>query len=145
MFDIETLIKQGESETLEFKKTTSEWKEIIKTVSAFSNTKDGIILVGVNNNGIVQYIKIGKDTIENLTNKIIQNTDLKILPKIKVQNINNSNIIIINIKESSDHLVLAFGRPYKRVGKSTVRISKDEYEEIILEKHKDKLYFDEKI
>ena len=44
------------------------------------------------------------------------------------------------MKESSDHLVLAFGRPYKRIGKSTLRMSKDEYERLILDKHKDKLY-----
>ena len=49
------------------------------------------------------------------------------------------------VKESSDHLVLAFGRPYKRVGKSTLQMSKDEYERSILEKHKDKLYFDSQI
>ena len=41
--------------------------------------------------------------------------------------------------------MLAFGRPYKRVGKSTVRMSKDEYERLILEKHKEKLYFDSQI
>ncbi|MBA7513639.1 hypothetical protein ES705_05656 [subsurface metagenome] len=35
--------------------------------------------------------------------------------------------------------------PYKRVGKSTLRMSKDEYERSILEKHKDKLYFDSQI
>ncbi|MBU4299201.1 hypothetical protein KJ636_04115 [Patescibacteria group bacterium] len=41
--------------------------------------------------------------------------------------------------------VLAFGRPYKRMGKSTVKISKGEYERLILEKHKDKLQFDNQI
>ena len=41
--------------------------------------------------------------------------------------------------------MLAFGRPYKRVGKSTVRVSKDEYERLILEKHIDKFQFDTKI
>ena len=49
------------------------------------------------------------------------------------------------MKESLDHLVLAFGRPYKRVGKSTVKMSKDEYEKLILEKHKEKLQFDNQI
>lgn len=79
--NIKTLIAKGESETLEFKKSVGESKEIIKTISAFSN----------------------------------------------------------------DHLTLAFGRPYKRVGKSTVKMSKDEYERLILKKHKDKLYFDSQV
>ena len=73
---------------VEFKKSLSESKEIIKTISAFANTKGG-------------------------------------------------------------------RPPYKRVGKSTLRMPKDEYgrgvlhtplqERSILEKHKDKLYFDSQI
>jgi len=78
-------------------------------------------------------------------NQITQNTDPKIHPRITVEKIDEKQIIIIKIKESSDHLVLAFGRPYKRVGKSTLQMSKDEYERSILEKHKDKLYFDSQI
>ena len=35
--------------------------------------------------------------------------------------------------------------PYKRVGKSTLKVSKDEYERLILEKHRDRLYFDSQI
>ena len=78
-------------------------------------------------------------------NQITQNTDPKIHPRITVEKIDEKQIIIIKIKESSDHLVLAFGRPYERVGKSTLQMSKDEYERSILEKHKDKLYFDSQI
>jgi len=44
-----------ELETLEFKESLSEWKEIVETVSAFSNTKGGTILIGINDSG-----KIGK-------------------------------------------------------------------------------------
>jgi len=37
--NLKKLISQGESETLEFKKSTGEWKEIIETISAFANTR----------------------------------------------------------------------------------------------------------
>ena len=143
--NLKKIISQGESETVEFKKSPGESKEIIKTISAFANTKGGRIFVGVSNSGKVLSVEIGKDTIERLTNQITQNTDPKINPHITVERIDEKQIIIIKVKESSDHLVLAFGRPYKRVGKSTIRMSKDEYERIILEKHKDKLYFDSQI
>jgi len=134
-----------ESDTLELKKSVGEWKEIIETVNAFSNTRGGEIYIGINNNGEVDGVEIGKNTLEDLTNKIKENTDPKIFPQITREVIDDKSIIIIEVKESSDHLVLAFGRPYKRVGKSTVRMSKDEYENLILEKHKVKLQFDTKI
>ena len=142
---LKKIISQDESETVEFKKSLSESKEIIKTISAFANTKGGRIFIGVSNYGKVLGVEIGKDTMEHLVNQITQNTDPKVQPHITIEKIDEKQIIIIKVKESPDHLVLAFGRPYKRVGKSTIRMSKDEYERIILEKHKDKLYFDSQI
>jgi len=143
--NLKKIISQGESETVEFKKSPSESKEIIKTISAFANTKGGRIFVGVSNYGKVLGVEIGKDTVERLANQITQNTDSKVHPHIIIEKINDKQVIIVKVKESSDHLVLAFGRPYKRIGKSTLRMSKDEYERLILEKHKDKLYFDSQI
>ena len=90
-------------------------------------------------------VQIGKGTIEKLVNQIAQNTDPKIHPKVTTKTVAGRTLITLEVKESHDHLVLAFGRPYKRVGRSTVRMGKDEYERLVLEKHKDKLYFDEQI
>ncbi|GAF72070.1 unnamed protein product, partial [marine sediment metagenome] len=103
------------------------------------------IFIGISNFGKALGVEIGKDTMERLVNQITQNTDPKVHPRITIEKIDEKQIIITKVKESSDHLVLASGRPYKRVGKSTLQMSKDEYERIILEKHKDKLYFDSQI
>ncbi len=139
------LIGNNESPTIEWKSSLSSVNEIIETICAFANTEGGKILIGISKSGKILGVEIGKDTIEHLTNQISQNTDPKIHPKITVEKTNNKHIIIIEVKESPDHLVLAFGRPFKRVGKSTVRMSKDEYEKLILEKHREKLYFDSQI
>ena len=62
--NLKELIAKGESETLEFKKSPSEWKEIVETVSAFSNIKGGTIVVGIGDDGKIHSIAIGKNTIE---------------------------------------------------------------------------------
>jgi len=139
------IVGEDESLNIEWKPSLSQIKEIIETISGFSNAEGGKIIIGVSKSSKILGVEIGKDTIEHLTNKIAQNTDPKINPRITTEKINGKSLIVIEIKESSDHLVLAFGRPFKRVGKSTVRMSKDEYERIILEKHKEKLYFDSQI
>lgn len=143
--NVKDQISQGESETIEFKKSAGEWKEAIETISAFANAVGGRIIIGVLQTGKLLGVEIGKGTIEDLTNKISQNIDPKIRPRVTMEKMDGKSLIMIEVKESSDHLVLAFGRPYKRVGRSTVQMSKDEYERSILEKHKDKLYFDEQI
>ncbi|MFH2026693.1 MAG: RNA-binding domain-containing protein [bacterium] len=137
------LLSEDESETLEFKKSTGEWREIIETISALANTGGGIILVGISDKGEVLGLQIGKRTIEDLTNKIKENTDPKIFPTLSFENINGKNIILIEIEESKSKPVFAFGRAYKRVGKSTLRMSKDELERVIIEGKK--VYWDEQI
>lgn len=134
-----------ESMTIEWKPSLSQMKEIIETISGFASTEGGKILIGVTESGKVKGVEVGKGTIEELANKIGQNTDPKIQPRISFEKTKNKNLIVIDVKESVDKLVLAFGRPYKRIGKSTMRMGKDEYERRILEKHKDKLQFDTRI
>ena len=139
------LIDKKESEDIEYKKSVGEWKEIVKTVAAFSNTNGGRIIVGVSKSGKIVGMEIGKSTIEDLTNKIVVNTDPKVYPKIAAEKIGEKDVIVIEVNESTDKLVLAFGRPFKRLGKSTIRMSKDEYEKTILEKHSGKLQFDTQV
>lgn len=58
---MDELIAKTESENIEFKKSVGEWKEIVETVSAFSNTSGGKILVGISNSGKVIGVKENGD------------------------------------------------------------------------------------
>jgi ATP-dependent DNA helicase RecG len=137
----EALIRKGESGTVEFKEKFDN--ETIETVVAFANAKGGIILIGVSDNGEVKGIKIGKDTVERITNKILQTTDPKIYPKISVRKIKSKKIVIVEVEESKNKPCFIFGRAFKRVGKSSVKMSKGEIEKLILERRK--IYWDEQI
>lgn len=141
--EIRKYISQSESETLELKKSTGEWKEIIETISAFANTKGGIIIVGISSKGKATGIQIGEKTIEDLTNKIKENTDPKIFPGILVKKIEGKEVILIKVEESRSKPVFAFDRTYKRVGKSTVRITSEGIRRLALEGKK--IYWDEQI
>ncbi len=123
---IKELIEIGESETVEFKKSTGEWKEMVETISAFANTKGGVILVGVDKKKEICGVSIGKGTIEDLTNKILNNTEPKIYPEIGIQSLDKKNIIYIKVEAYPYDVVLAFGKPFKRVGRNTVRMNNDE-------------------
>ena len=134
-------IKNSESEILELKESTGEWKAIIKTISAFANTRGGAVVVGISDKGEITGVRIGKRTIEDLTNKIKENTDPKIFPGISVENINGESIILIKVEESLSKPLFAFDRAYKRVGKSTVRATSEEIRKMALEGKK--IYWDE--
>jgi len=140
--DVLKPIEKGESDTLEFKSSLADINKIVEDISGFSNSRSGKILIGISNSGKVLGIEIGKDTVERLANKIVSNTEPKVYPNISVKEIDAKKIIVIEIPKSSE-TVLAFGRPFKRVGKSTVKMSKEEYEKLIIEKKK--VYFDSQV
>ncbi len=66
IMDLKELISQGESEILEFKESLQLENEIGKSVSAFSNSKGGIILIGVSDKREIKGVQTGKKTIIDL-------------------------------------------------------------------------------
>jgi len=137
------LVKKRESEILEFKPSLSQIKGIIETISAFSNTRGGSIIIGVDDKRNILGVDVGKKTIESLANKIKQNTDPQVYPSIFVEDIDGKNIIVVEVKESKSKPVFAFDRVYKRVGKSNHRVSSEEIRKMVVEGRK--IYWDEQI
>ena len=107
MNEIAKLLKRGESETVEFKPSLSQMDKIMASVSAFSNTKGGEVVIGVSDKSEVVGVDIGKKTIESLANRIKQNTDPTIYPSIRVGEIDEKQVIVVDVEESKQKPVLA--------------------------------------
>jgi ATP-dependent DNA helicase RecG len=136
------LISQGESETIEFKKSLLLKDEIGAAISAFSNAKGGVILIGVTDTGKISGVDIGANTIENEANYIKRHTDPQIFPSIKVHEIKDKKIVAIEVSESNDKPVFFKNHAYKRVGKTKQQISSSEIRKLAAEVKK-KLNWDE--
>jgi len=54
---IDSLIKQGEHQQLDFKHSISDSKKIARSLAAFANTDGGKLLVGVRDNGSIAGVK----------------------------------------------------------------------------------------
>ena len=119
-----------ESETIEFKESLSEIREIIETLSVFSNNKGGRILVGVDDQGHVKGMDIGKNTIESLANKIKRHTDPPLFPSITVEAHEEKEILSIEVEESPIKPVFAYDRAFKRVGRTNQRLTSSEIREL---------------
>jgi len=128
---IEDIIKKGESETVEFKRSLAETREIIETVCAFANTKGGVIIVGIDDKGEIKGVSIGKRTIEDLVLKIANSTEPRIFPEIEVVEAKKKKLIVIRVSERKDKPVFAFGVAYKRVGKNNLKMDRDEILELL--------------
>jgi len=142
--DLKKLISKGESETLEFKESLQLKDEIGETISAFSNSNGGIILIGVSDKKKIKGIQIGKKTTIDLAEYIKRNTDPQIFPEIKVRKIDNKNIVSIKIEESDEKPVFFKNYVFKRVSNTSQRISSSEIRRLAKESGA-KTYWDEQI
>ena len=119
-----SLIKNGESQTLEFK--TSFQKEVIETIVAFANTSGGRILIGVKNNGTISGITITAETLKDWTNQIKSNTQPSLIPDIEEVKIDNKVIAVLSVQEQPVKPAAFKNRYFKRVKNSNHQLSLDE-------------------
>jgi ATP-dependent DNA helicase RecG len=142
--DIKELIRRGESQSLEFKESPGLKDEIGETVSAFSNSDGGTVVVGVFNNGGVSGVDIGANTIEELANYIKRNTDPQVFPSVKIQDIGGKNVVMVEVEESAEKPVFFKNHAYMRVGKTNQMISSSELRKLAKESG-EKVYWDERV
>ncbi|MCK4398855.1 MAG: putative DNA binding domain-containing protein [Methanophagales archaeon] len=95
---------RGETQSLEFKESLRLKDEIGETVSAFSNSDGGTVIVGVSNSGAVPGVDIGKNSLEELANYIKRNTDPQVFPSVKIQEIGGKNAVMVEVKESGERV-----------------------------------------
>ena len=104
-----------ESETIEFKKTTSELKEgIISIASILNKHGKGTLYFGVKDNGDVIGQQIGKETLKDISSKIRDRISPAFLFQVEMKN-TADGLSFIEINFSGDRTPYsAFGRYYLR-------------------------------
>ena len=130
--DLPALIAQGESETVEFKRSVAELEQVVETVAALANTRGGLVLIGVGPKGEIAGVDVGQVTGERIANRITGNTDPVIYPSVQVVEVAGRKVFAIAVAESDNKPHLAAGRAFKRVGATTVQMRRDEYERLLL-------------
>jgi ATP-dependent DNA helicase RecG len=142
--DIKELSERGETQSLEFKESLKLRDEIGETVSAFSNSDGGAVVVGVSNSGAVPGVDIGKNTLEEFANYIKRNTDPQVFPSVKIQEVDGKKVVMIEVKEGAEKPVFFKSLAYKRVGKTNQRISSSELRKLAKESG-GRVYWDERV
>jgi ATP-dependent DNA helicase RecG len=129
--DIQTLISEGESETVEFKRSTALLREGIETLCSFANHRGGYLFFGVEDDATVVGQQVSDDTIRNIANAVKLNTDPKLYPAIEKVQLQGKTCVLVTVEESPLKPHLAYGRPYLRVGATNQRIDRERYEYLL--------------
>jgi ATP-dependent DNA helicase RecG len=119
-----------EGQTVERKESLGERREIVETCAAFASAQGGRIYIGVRDNGTVVGVQIGKGTLEGLANDIAQNTVPKLVPAITTVQEAGQTVIVVEVAENPTKPVSAYGRAYRRSGRTNQVLSASEIAEL---------------
>jgi len=119
-----------EGQTVERKESLGAGREIAETCAAFASAQGGRIYIGVRDNGTVVGVQIGKGTLEGLANDIAQNTVPKLVPGITTVQEAGRTVIVVEIAENPTKPVSAYGRAYRRSGRTNQVLPASEIAEL---------------
>jgi len=124
-----------ETESLELKKSTSEVKEAIISISAILNKhQKGELYFGIKNDGKIVGQDVSEQTIRDVSKAISDNIEPKIYPKINKVSLSGKNCIYVAFS-GSESPYFAYGRAYIRVGDEDKQLSAKELEKLFLIKN----------
>src|SRR5665648_125160 len=116
---VKLLIKEGESLTVEFKeKYTSK---IDEHIVAFSNTKGGVILLGVHDDGLVIGEKLTNEMKGNI-NSLARNCK----PDITVNAIQIEDVVVIEVPEGAEKPYYCGSGYFKRMNGNSQKMNHEE-------------------
>ena len=113
MYDDENVVVEYKSREIE------PWK-IAKEIVAFSNSKGGKLVFGIDDKGNVVGIESPKKLKETIANISRNNCEPPIVPEIESQSQKGKTIIVVKVPKGNDRPYKTGGKFYIRVG-STVR------------------------
>jgi len=126
---LKTLVKQGESETLEFKTSTATLSDAMETVCAFLNSDHGgTVLIGVKDDGKILGQEINDSHSRDLATELKR---IEPLTKIDVKYVvidDQKKVIVLSIAPGSRVPYIYKGRPFVRTLSTTSLMMQDEYD-----------------
>lgn len=133
--DLQKLIKENEGPSLEFKRSTGELKEALHTLCAFLNGDGGTLIFGVTPKGMLEGQQVSDKTLRDITQALDRfEPSLSVSPQMIPVN-KEKSAILLQVEGNSMSIPFTYdGRPYERVSSSTRKMSKNKYEQLLLDR-----------
>ena len=132
--DIESWVRGGESETLEFIRTTSERREAARTICAMLNHRGGHVIFGVEPDGRMAGQMVSDRTVEEVAQELAE-IEPPVFPSIeRIDFTAGRQLLVVTARAGSGQPYSYRGQAYRRVGNTSRQLSREEYNRILLER-----------
>ena len=128
---IQALIAEGESQTLEFKASFD--KACIESLVAFANARGGMILIGVADSGVIHGVTLGKETLNEWLGQIKSSTSPALIPELFAYTVQGKRVVVISLQEFPVKPVNTRGRYFKRIASANHQLALSEISDLYLQ------------
>jgi len=136
--DLDTIIllcKEGESETLEFKKSSGQLPRVGETLCAFLNGRGGVVLVGVAPDGSVVGQVVSDGTLQDMAQMLRRFEPPAPAHIARVPVSADREVVVLQVGDDSKSLPFSYdGRAYQRIGSSTVVMPQEAYRRLLFDR-----------
>lgn len=131
---IQSLVQHGETETVEFKKSSGERRDAMHTICGMLNHRGGRVLFGVSPDGRILGQQVGDHTVEEISQEI-QQIEPSIFPQVDRIDVGSGRqIICVQVSTGPNRPYSYKGQAYKRVGNTSLKMSSEEYKRTLIER-----------
>lgn len=132
--ELEVLVRLGESEILELKRTTGQRTEAAKTVCAMLNHRGGRVLFGVTADKKILRQQVSERTIEEVSDEL-RHIDPPAFPSIeRIPLPSGTEVLLLTVNGGRSRPYTLGGKAYLRSGNTNRVLSQDECNTLLLER-----------
>jgi ATP-dependent DNA helicase RecG len=132
--ELQAVVARGESEEIEFKRSTGQRTEAAKTVCAMLNGRGGFVLFGVTNKGVITGQEVSARTLEQVTRELKRIEPYALLNPEVVPLDETRSVIVLSAPGGGSSPYTYDGRPYVRQGPTTGIMPQTQYERLLEER-----------
>jgi ATP-dependent DNA helicase RecG len=131
------LLQQYENETLEFKRELPSSSDFAVLISAFYNTRGGIIIIGVDDAHQLTGVENPQNVEVGILNMIRARLNLNIPPTIEIVPYHGREFVVVTCHKGIQrpYWVRDHARPYVRIGSTCREATNDEIRQMYIEDH----------
>ena len=130
--DVQQIVEGGESETVEFKKTTGQRRRGAETVCGMLNAQGGFVLFGVTPGGNIRGQEVSDSTLQDLVRELRKIEPQIVLQPETVPLDETHDVIVVSVPGDQRDAYTYDGRPYIRQGPTTSQMSQKVYRQRLL-------------
>jgi ATP-dependent DNA helicase RecG len=129
---VQHIVEGGESETVEFKKTTGQRKRAAETVCGMLNAQGGFVLFGITRRGEIRGQQVTDDTLQDVVRELRKIEPQIVLQPETVTVCDTLDVIVISVPGDQQTVFTYDGRPYIRQGPTTSPMAQEIYRQRLI-------------